>query len=276
MWQHRAILSICKTWLGRSGVAVVMVALAAACSSKKKGLSPLTAQSWKTELAVPGFGPATVALPLGAITARPIAVVLHGEGDRADWQCGSFRGLLGGNVFIVCPQGRPGPAAGRFGWGSSDETSIELRAALAALKTRFGEHVAPSPILLIGYGRGGELAAALARQEPSFFARVALIDSDAHAFSSSATAIFGQRGGKRVLFFCTSASCDDHAVSRALLLSRANVSAKAVRKEVGPYLDADYTAALAPELAWLLEGDARFRQRPTVPAKALAKSSAGK
>lgn len=230
------------------------------CSNKEtQSLRPLSAPSWKTELALSGFGPATVALPLGATTPRPIVVALHGDGDRAEWQCGSFRGLLGGSVFIVCPQGVPAKLPERYTWGDVAATSAELRAALAALKSRFGKHVAPSPIVLLGFGQGGSLAAELARQEPSFFARVALIDGDPAAMSPSASAIFAQRGGKRVLFFCTSAECDDRAAMRALLLSRAKVATKVVRKDVGPYFDARYGAALAPELGWLLEGDARFR-----------------
>lgn len=253
-------MSISKTWLGCCSSLLALVAAVACSAPNKKSLAPLHASSWRIELPVAGFAAATVALPLGATTPRPIAVVLHGASDRADWQCGSFRGVLGGKLFILCPQGMAGSDPGRFTLGSVDDTSAELRAALGALKARFGAHVAPSPILLVGYGEGARHAAELARQEPSFFARVALVQGDPTAFSSSATAIFGQRGGKRVLFFCTDASCDDNAVSRALLLTRARVPAKAVRKDVGPYLDERFTAALAPEVPWLLEGDARFKR----------------
>lgn len=261
MWQHRPIVSIPKTWLGWCWLATLLVATGVACSQGKKNtLAPLSASSWRMELPVAGFGAATVALPLGATTPRPIAVVLHGASDRADWQCGSFRGVLGGNVFIVCPRGVAAREAERFMLGSIDDTSAELRAALAALKARFGEHVAASPVLLVGYAEGAMHAAELARQEPSFFARVALVHGDPTAFSSSAATIFGQRGGKRVLFFCTDAACDDNAVSRALLLTRARIQAKAVRKDVGPYLDERFTAALAQEVPWLLEGDTRFRR----------------
>jgi pimeloyl-ACP methyl ester carboxylesterase len=261
LWQHRPIVSIPKTWLGWCGLAALLLAASVACSASKKknSLAPLSASSWRMELPVPGFGAATVALPLGATTPRPIAVVLHGASDRPDWQCGSFRGVLGGRAFIVCPQGIAASEPGRFTLGSVDDTSAELRAALAALKTRFAEHVAASPILLIGYGEGATHAAELARQEPSFFARVALVQGDPSALSSSAASIFGQRGGKRMLFFCTDAGCDDNAVSRALLLTRARVQAKAVRKDVGPYLDERFTAALAREVPWLLEGDTRFK-----------------
>lgn len=246
--------------LGWCSLLLALLSAFVGCSSKKKGaLAPLDAPAWRIELPVSGFGAASVALPLGATTPRPIAVVLHGAADHPDWQCGSFRGVLGGKAFIVCPRGRAAAVPGRFDPGSVDDSAAELRAALAALKARFGGHVAPSPILLIGYAEGARVAAELARQEPKFFARVALVNGEPSAFTPSASSIFAQRGGKRVLFFCTNASCDDSGVSRALLLARAKVPAKAVRHDVGPYLDARFTAALSRELPWLLEDDARFK-----------------
>jgi pimeloyl-ACP methyl ester carboxylesterase len=253
-------LSSAKTTLGWCSVLLMLLLGGAACSSKKKGeLLPLDAPTWRIDLPVTGFGAANVALPLGATTPRPIAVVLHGAADRPDWQCGSFRGVLGGKLFILCPRGIAAAEPGRFDLGSVDHSAAELRAALAALKARFGTHVATSPVLLIGYGEGARLAAELARQEPSFFARVALVNGEPAAFTPSAGSVFALRGGKRVLFFCTNARCDDSAVSRALLLTRAKVPAKSVRHDVGPYLDAPFTAALSRELPWLLDGDARFK-----------------
>lgn len=232
------------------------------CGSKskhgKRALAPLSAPAWRVDLPVKGFGPATLALPLGATSARPIVVVLHGAHDRAEWQCGSFRGLLGGRVFILCPQGVASGEGGFYGLGSVDDSVAELRAGLAALKARFGAHVAASPILLIGYAEGAAVAADLARQEPAFFARVALVRGNPAAFSASATKIFAERGGKRVLFFCTDDSCDANAGERALLLTRLGVAAKSVRADAGPYLDQGFVDALRGQLPWLVEGDARF------------------
>jgi hypothetical protein len=113
--------------------------------------------------------------------------------------------------------------------------------------------------VLVGYGEGVAVAADLARQEPSFFARVALVNGDPAILSSSAAKIFNVRGGKRVLFFCTDQACADTAGQRAVWLNQGGgVTAKTVRAAVGPYLDEPFTAALRPELAWLVEGDARF------------------
>jgi pimeloyl-ACP methyl ester carboxylesterase len=162
-------------------------------------------------------------------------------------------------VFIVCPQGMLQSAqGGLYGLGSFDDSVAELRAALAALKARYPTHVAPSPILLIGYGEGAALAADLARQEPSFFSRVALVNGNPAAFSPTAAKIFAEHGGKRVLFFCSNDRCQDSGVERALLLTRAGALAKSVRASVGPYLDGRFTEALTPDVRWLLEDDARF------------------
>jgi len=232
------------------------------CSSKSKrpsSLAPLSAPGWRMELPVKDFGPATVALPLGATGPRPIVVVVHGARDRAQWQCGSFRGVLGGHVFILCPQGIAQSAeGGLYGLGSFDDSAAELRAALAALKARFGAYVAPSPVLLIGYAEGAAVAADLARQEPAFFARVALVNGNPARLTPSAAKIFAERGGKRVLFFCAEAECDASGVERALLLTRAGVAAKSVKAEVGPYLDQRFTDALRGQVPWLVEGDTRW------------------
>lgn len=225
--------------------------------SKRGELAPLVAASWRSELELKGFGAASVALPLGATRPRPIVVVLHGARDRAEWQCGAFAGLLGGRAFILCPRGQE-VEPGFYGLGSIDDSEAELRAGLAALKARYGAHVAHSPILLIGYAEGADVAADLARQEPSFFARVALLKGGASMFSSSSAKIFAERGGKRVLFFCTDERCEQDGAARALLLTRAGASAKSVRRELGPYLDAPFIDALRSEFSWLLEGDARF------------------
>lgn len=244
-----------------AGLAITsLLLLGAGCSSKaKRGTLPaLAAPSWHTQLEVKSFGPATVALPLGATTPRPIVVVLHGAHDRAEWQCGSFRGVLGGRVFILCPQGVQTGQGGLYGLGSVDDSEAELRAGLAALKARFGAHVAPSPVLLIGYGEGAAVAADLARQEPAFFARVALVNGNPALLTPSAIKIFGERGGKRVLVFCADSECDANGTQRALLLTRAGVAAKSVKADVGPFLDQRFTEALKNEVPWLIEGDPRW------------------
>ena len=113
---------------------------------------------------------------------------------------------------------------------------------------------------MIGYAEGAAVAADLARQEPSFFARIALVNGNPASLTPSAIKIFAERGGKRVLIVCAEnkADCDADGSQRALLLSRAGVAAKSVKADVGPYLDQRFTDALKGFLPWLIEGDARW------------------
>jgi poly(3-hydroxybutyrate) depolymerase len=262
LWQAGPILTRSHQLVAWVCVVSLVLLSGLGCSGKSKqrrSLAPLAASGWRVELPVKGFGPATVALPLGATGPRPIVVVLHGARDRAEWQCGSFRGVLGGHVFILCPQGIAQSAeGGLYGLGSFDDSVAELRAGLAALKTRYGAHVAPRSVLLIGYGEGAAVAADLARQEPAFFARVALVNGNPATFTPSAAKIFAERGGKRMLFFCAEAECDASGVERALLLTRVGLAAKSVKAEVGPYLDQRFTDALRGQVPWLVEGDTRW------------------
>src|SRR5687767_8521091 len=50
-------------------------------------LAPLSAAKGIVPLAVTGFGDAVISLPLGATEPQPIALALHGNFDRPEWQC---------------------------------------------------------------------------------------------------------------------------------------------------------------------------------------------
>lgn len=240
-------------------VAGLSIAACSTASNRRRELTPLSAPAWRVELPVKDFAPAVVALPLGATSPRPIVVVIHGARDRAEWQCGSFRGLFGAGVFVVCPQGIAVSAeGGLYGLGSFDENAAELRAVLAALKARYGRYVAPSPIVLVGYAEGAAMAADLARQEPKFFARVALVNGDPQTLSSSTAKIFAERGGQRLLLFCTNPECEKSGGERALWFTRQGALAKVTSAAVGPYFDAAFADALKKEIPWLIDGDARF------------------
>src|SRR5688572_17197436 len=58
-------------------------------------LPPLEAATPQVDLAVPGHAPAVVSVPVGTTERRPIVVVAHGNFDRAEWQCRTWRSILG-------------------------------------------------------------------------------------------------------------------------------------------------------------------------------------
>ena len=235
--------------------------LLAACSRKPRAAStelpPLEAKSWLVDLEVTGFGAARVAVPLGARTPRPLAVALHGDQDRPEWACGSYRSAVGSKAFVLCPAGLP-LSNERYGLLSSEHQTSELRAALPALKARFGKHLARGSIVLAALGPSAETAFELALKEPSFFSYLILVDAPLVRLDAAFAARFGAAGGRSVLVVCGEGACDEGADQRVRTLLPAGVNAKLVRHP-GRGLDATAAATIAKEWSWLVAKDPRFR-----------------
>lgn len=194
-------------------------------------LAPLIAKSWLVDLDVPGFGSAKLAVPVGARQPRPIVIALHGSADRPEWACGAYRGIVGGKPFVLCPRGvkRKDLSASddRYTFGSADDTSRELRAALTALKSEYGAYVAAGPVTLAGFELGADHAAQIALQEPSFFSRLVLVAASKEAWPSSVASLFGRQGGELVLFASGAARQSD-AAWQAALTRRGGAEARVV------------------------------------------------
>jgi len=244
-------------------LAGVLLASHAGCHGQKKreaaaGLAPLTAPSWLLKLEVAGFGPARVAVPLGATSPKPLVIALHGDHDRPEWTCGSYRHVVSSRAFVLCPQGAP-RSDHDFTLGTRDETATELRKALPALKARFKAHLAPGAVVLAALGPSVELAIELALEEPSFFSRLLLVDGTTRRLSVPAATRFASAGGKRVLVVCSPGACDADVEQRLRPLAPAGVATRIVRMESGRGLDAETVAKLRAEFPWLVAEEPRFR-----------------
>jgi len=245
-------------------VSLVLASLAfSGCRQRKaasKSLPALASQSWRVDVPVEVFDPAVVAVPLGATSPRPILVAIHGQGDRAEWQCGSWRGIVGSRAFVLCPRGRVSQESNTlYGLGSLEDTERELRAALGALKNRFEAYVAKGPVLIAGFGAGADYATAIARQEPSFFNRVVLLGPGPVAWSPTQSQLFGTHGGKKVLFVCPDHECRELARRGVVLTRRAGADARLSEgTNLGPFFDAAMVEAIRRDFSWLVEGDPRW------------------
>ena len=255
---------------GRCSLLLSVLLVATSCQHEKnlrrtEALPALHAASWLVELDVPGFGKSALALPLAATTPRPIVIALHGSADRPEWACASWRAIAGPHPFVLCPRGElradfRAPDV-RYTFGSADDTARELRAALAELKRRFGKHVASGPVLFVGFEIGADHAAWIARQEPAFFSRLALVAPSSSSWSSSQSALFARGGGQRVLFASGPAERAEFA-QQAVLSARAGAEARLVfLGERAPALDPARRSLLAEHWRWL---SAPVRSSPTL------------
>jgi pimeloyl-ACP methyl ester carboxylesterase len=241
---------------------------ASASSERVRDLPPLTAESWRIELPVPDFSPAVVSVPLGARTPRPLVIALHGHADRGEWQCGTWTGITSARAFVLCPQGRklPGGADARYTYAGATETERELRAALKALKSRFREHLAAGPVILAGYSLGASHAARIARQEPSYFSRVVLVEGAyGGQWSAGDAAVFAKGGGQKLMMVCAQTACAHGAERAVLFTKRARADAELVFPgQLGHVFDGRVASAIKARLPWLVEGDERWRPNQAV------------
>lgn len=258
------LLALALSWgcreRGRSaGPPGSSAAAASAAPPPNDRLEPLRSPTWLIEFP-PGPAAGTrVVVPLGARAPRPLVIALPGSADRPEWQCGSYAHASAGTAFVLCPQGFPVRSTDRFTLGTLEQTTATLRAGLPVLKERYGRYVAKGPVVLGALGPGVDYAIDIAREEPSFFAHLVLVDGSLARFSAPIVTRFAKAGGKSVLFVCTRVGCDDNVAGRALALQSQGVAAKVVRLEHATGLDGATAAALRREWSWLVDGDPRWR-----------------
>jgi len=236
-------------------------------------LSPLTAGSDYMKLPVSGFRDAIVSVPVGATLPRPVLIALHGNFDRPEWQCETWRDITEGYPFILCPRGIPRsdvPAKlDRWEYSSMDKTDRELEAGLTALRNEFAQYIAPGPILFTGFSLGAILGVGILKRHagqygPVVFSeggnenwslatvrKIAPVDSDA-----------GTSAPLRLLYACGQTDCVIKSKATSKVIERAGGEARVVSGgNVGHMYDGPVAAAIKREWPWLIQGDRRWEKR---------------
>jgi pimeloyl-ACP methyl ester carboxylesterase len=198
---------------------------------------------------------------------RPVVVVVHGAGDRPDWQCGGWRHATDEYPFVVCPRGRFDPGSSTRGdWRYTNIGGAPLLAyidgALDALAARYPEYVDLRTPLLVGFSLGAAQILALAVQDPARFPRVVLVEGATTAWTEARVAAFLAGGGQRVLYGCGQAGVRKVADATARRLNRLGLDTRVVFVEVGHAFPPPLEETVRAELGWLLQGDDRWPAFP--------------
>jgi predicted esterase len=235
-------------------------------SDSAAALAPIPADPLFTDLTIAGFPEAVVSVPNGATSRRPVIVVLHGSGDRPDWNCDAWRHITGARGFVLSLRGMYVPAEStkddrRYTHRGGAYLRAHVDAALEALAARFGGYVDIERPIVAGFSLGATEVAEIAAGAPARFPRVALLEGG-HGFWNDVTIRRFAADDRRVLFGCGSSGCVPLAKAAARRLERGGVQARTVYANVGHTIDRQLQEAIMSELSWFLEGDPRW---PTTP-----------
>jgi predicted esterase len=156
-------------------------------------------------------GVAVATLPLGATTASPVVLGVHGAGDRPDWSCGGWRLASQSSAFVVCPQGSAlSPTT--FAWSSAQQLGERSDAALEALAARYGAYVASGPLIYAGFSQGATLSQKYLLAHAARFPIAILAEGGYGTWNDARFAsAFRAGGGRRLVLVCGTPGCFTHA-----------------------------------------------------------------
>jgi pimeloyl-ACP methyl ester carboxylesterase len=163
------------------------------------------------QLEVPGFRRATIAVPETPAEPRAVIVALHGNFDRPEWQCQTWRPVTDARYWIVCPRGIPRRDAprslDRWEWGTLAQTKAEILAALGALRQTFHDYVQPTELVLIGFSLGAILGVRLLEDPDLGIGAAVLIEGGYSGVTREGVHAMSRHGLRGVLFACGQSPC---------------------------------------------------------------------
>jgi predicted esterase len=239
---------------------------AEAAPAPARALAPLESAKYQ-DLPVPRHRPAVVSVPRGATRPRPVLVVAHGAGDRPEWQCQVWRGMVGDRAFILCPRGFPTnpyvpPEHSGYFYTTHHALGKEITLALEALRERFGEYVDMNAPAYAGFSQGAIMGALLLPNHPARFARAALVEGGYglfHEWNIPVAQKWKAHGGERALLACGRVRCVEQALVSASHMRRGGIDVHIIHAEgAGHSYGGRMEQSLRATYDWLVEGDPRW------------------
>jgi predicted esterase len=222
------------------------------------------------QLPVKGFREAIVSVPIGVSKPRPILIALHGNFDRPEWQCETWRDITKGYPFILCPRGIPRrdvPAKlDRWEYSSMVQTDRELEAGISALREQFADYLAPGPILFAGFSLGAILGVGILKRHPGQYGPIVFSEGGNEGWTSATVKKLmpqdsdaGASIPLRFLYACGQADCVTKSKATSKIIERSGGQARVVSGgNVGHMYDGPVAHAIAREWAWLIQSDSRW------------------
>jgi predicted esterase len=194
--------------------------------------------------------------PLGATEARPLVVAVHGAGDRPEWSCAEWRDITSAYAVIACPHGEPFGAG--YAWTSVDQLEARVRSAELEARARYGAYVDPGAPILVGFSQGARLVSIVARKHPDHWPVVVMLEGGYDETKWGFGPAFA-KGGKRVLFACSTYHCADGFTEGARSSRSAKVDARvADLGNLGHHMGPAVRSGVREQFRWLVRDDERW------------------
>lgn len=217
-------------------------------------------------LDVEGFLPAYLAVPIGATEPRPIVLAVHGNGDRAEWQCEVWAGIFRRTAFVLCPAGKLGgessPGDPRYTFSHDMMLEREIDAGLAALRaSTFAPWLRPEKPVYAGFSLGAMMGITIASRRAADFPTLILVEGGLEKLTDPQLARFVASGGDRILFACSEgkACADASKLFADLLTSHGGHGMAVYAGPVGHRYDGPVADAVAAALPSFLGADAYWK-----------------
>jgi predicted esterase len=254
------------TGTGAAPTAPTATATATAMASATDTSTATAAEARRVDLALSHFASALVVEPPSDGRARPLVVVTHGAGGRAEPHCDRYAARVRGRAWVVCLRGkpidalRPEPERGYF-YPDHRALAGELAEAMAALGARYGARVDATRAIYAGYSQGATmgLLALHERGVPDAFAGVLFVDGGYADWSEPVARGLAARGLARIALVCGQERCAEAMRARARAVERGGVALRIDHARGAGHTDGGAVAELADgAFEWLVEGDARY------------------
>jgi hypothetical protein len=216
------------------------------------------------ELAVPGFRPSLVSLPLPKqeLRGEPLVLAAHGAGDTAESQCEVWREIIGGCGALLCIRGTPigpGDSNGYF-FRNHFELEKEVLAAVSALQAEFADQIDVASSVYVSYSQGGAMGSLMLPAHGALFSRLLLVEGGAGDWTLRRAQQFAANGGRRVLFVCGTLGCGRDAARSVPVLEASGLVVQHLDVPGGGHA---YWGAIANAVRntwpWVTTGDPRWQ-----------------
>ncbi|MBN1772716.1 MAG: hypothetical protein JXB32_15715 [Deltaproteobacteria bacterium] len=181
-------------------------------------------------LPVEGFEPAVAVPPAESFQGvAPPIVILHGNFDRPEWQCGTWAAVGTAHGWLLCPRGSPrtdvDPTLDRWTWDGPEAAAREVSAAVRALRTAWPDRLRDEGAVLVGFSLGARYAPAVAAADVGIRFESLVLVEQGFAVTSADVQAAREAGVARVVYACGERTeCPARAETASARWERAGVA----------------------------------------------------